>query len=107
MNNNWGHSEFEVNEIQNSPTQSKGYARSNVYHLQLINDTAFPVTVGNRLTGQFVLPANTTRTFWGHPLSSFDVELSFDFSPGHTNLDFITILISRHNGRDFREYKRN
>ena len=92
-------SEFDVNEVTNSPTDARTFNRVNVYWVQLINETAFEIIADSRQTGEIRIPANKTREFKGHPNWPTDLNIKVRFNSASPTTDFLTIITSSSNGK--------
>lgn len=96
-------SQFEYNEIQNSPTTSKKLHRKNVFNVQLINNTSFEIIVGDRLTGDIRVPSKGTIEFKGHPYFTTDLNYTVRFNNAAPATDLLIILTSQTNGKHIQQ----
>jgi hypothetical protein len=96
-------SEFDYNEITNSPTDAKTFGRANIYHLQLINETAFEIVVLERNAGEIRVPAGITREFKGHPNFPSPIDFKVRFNAAAAPTDFLTIITTQSNGKRLKQ----
>tara|TARA_R110000751_G_scaffold135596_2_gene238439 strand:- start:1743 stop:2045 length:303 start_codon:yes stop_codon:yes gene_type:complete len=87
-----GQSIFEYNEISNSPTSSKTFNRSDVFNIQIINNTGLEVQVVSRETGEIRIPSNSQIEFKGHPLAPSRISYKIRFNIVAPTTDFIRII---------------
>ncbi len=98
--NNKGQSSFEYTEISNSVTSSKTFNRANVYYIDLINNTAFEITVLSRDTGEIRVPANSNIKFFGSVWATIDINYKVRFNSAAPNTDFLVITTTSLNSID-------
>ncbi len=94
---NHGQGQFEYVEVSNSVTDGKTLNRRNIFHVELINNTAFEIQVLDRDSGDIRIPANDRVRFIGHPGAAVELRYKVRFNAAAPTTDFLIILLSQIN----------
>lgn len=88
---------WDYTEIAN--TNQRVYTKTDVYHLQLVNETGFEITVIDRMIGTINIPSGKTRVFPAHPMYPIDqINLVVEFNAAAPPTDFLTIITTSEYG---------
>lgn len=98
-----GTSEFQYNEVQNSPSSSKVFDLEGVYYLKLVNDTLFEIIVTDRLSGSMRIKSGGNVEWFGYPEFPTKVSLNIAFNAIAAATDFLIIITTSCNGSNFKE----
>jgi hypothetical protein len=99
MGENMTRSNFEAVQVKNGTSSRGSLIRENVYHVRIVNDTRFQVSIRGKVFGDAVIPSKTERILvYGDASYPGGVNFVVSFGNGHTNTDYVTFFISQTNG---------